>query len=177
MANDLLPPKAPNLPVPSPTYNQRISEQTNNALRVYFNQLDNVAQILITRKVTGTAVILSITDITPTSTTGTAYSALVSSTVSTTKANSRLKITINIVMTKATNAGTVTFNMLQGATVLSTPFFSFTAGYGVTMAFTVYTAAIATPSSQAIAIKWKRDSAGEVTSYGSSTLEVTEVYA
>jgi hypothetical protein len=79
-------------------------------------------------------------------------------------------------MTKAANAGTVTFNMLQGATVLSTPFFSFTAGYGVTMAFTVYTAAINTPSSQAIAIEWKRDSAGEATSYGSSTLEVTEVY-
>jgi hypothetical protein len=125
----------------------------------------------------GTAVILSITDITPTSTTGTAYSALVSSTVNTVRCGSRLKITINIVMTKATNAGTVTFNMLQGATVLSTPFFSFNAGYGVTMAFTVYTAAINTPSSQAIAIEWKRDSAGEATSYGSSTLEVTEVYS
>jgi hypothetical protein len=43
-ANSLLPPKSPNLPVPSPTYNQRISEQTNNALRVYFNQLDNTFQ-------------------------------------------------------------------------------------------------------------------------------------
>jgi hypothetical protein len=124
----------------------------------------------------GTAVILSITDITPASTTGTAFSALVSSTVNTVRCGSRLKITINIVMTKATTAGTVTFNMLQGVTVLSTPFFSFAAGNGVTMAFTVYTAAINTPSSQAISIEWKRDSAGEVTSYASSTLEVTEVY-
>ena len=124
----------------------------------------------------GTAVILSITDITPASTTGTAFSALVSSTVNTVRCGSRLKITINIVMTKATTAGTVTFNMLQGVTVLSTPFFSFAAGDGVTMAFTVYTAAINTPSSQAISIEWKRDSAGEVTSYASSTLEVTEVY-
>lgn len=46
-ANSLLPPKSPNLPVPSPTYNQRVQEQLNNALRIYFNQLDNTFQTVL----------------------------------------------------------------------------------------------------------------------------------
>ena len=46
-ANSLLPPKSPNLPVPSPTYSQRVQEQTINALRIYFNQLDNTFQTVL----------------------------------------------------------------------------------------------------------------------------------
>jgi len=44
----LLPPKSPNLLVPPSVYDRRAQEQANNALRIYFNQLDNTCQTLIT---------------------------------------------------------------------------------------------------------------------------------
>lgn len=41
----LIPPKAPNLLISPPTeYDSRFFEQLNNALRLYFNQVDNFAQ-------------------------------------------------------------------------------------------------------------------------------------
>jgi hypothetical protein len=44
MAN-LIPPKAPNLLLAPPTeYEARYQEQLNNALRLYFNTIDNFAQ-------------------------------------------------------------------------------------------------------------------------------------
>jgi hypothetical protein len=46
-ANTLLAPKAPNLLVSPVEYNQRYQEQLNNALRIYFNQLDNTLQTLL----------------------------------------------------------------------------------------------------------------------------------
>jgi hypothetical protein len=126
----------------------------------------------------GTAVILSVTDLTATtiSTTGTAYTAVVSSTVNTVRPGSRMKITLSVVMSKATNAGTVTFNIKQNGSTLSTPFYSFGINYGAFTSFTAWTAVIATPSSQVIDLEWKRDNAGEVTAYATSTLELTEVY-
>ena len=126
----------------------------------------------------GTAVILSVTDLTATtiSTTGTAYTSVVSSTVNTVRPGSRMKITLSVVMSKATNAGTVTFKILQNGSTLSTPFYSFGVDYGAFTSFTAWTAAIDTPSSQVIALEWKRDNPGEVTAYATSTLELTEVY-
>ena len=46
-SNTLLPPKAPNLLVSPVEYNQRYQEQLNNALRIYFNELDNTFQTLL----------------------------------------------------------------------------------------------------------------------------------
>lgn len=46
-ANTLLPPKSPNLLVSREEYDQRYQEQFNNALRIYFNQLDNTFQSLL----------------------------------------------------------------------------------------------------------------------------------
>jgi len=43
----LIPPKAPNLPVATIDYSQRYFEQYNNALRLYFNQLDNALQSIL----------------------------------------------------------------------------------------------------------------------------------
>jgi hypothetical protein len=41
----LIPPKAPNLLITPPVeYDSRFFEQLNNALRLYFNQLDNFSQ-------------------------------------------------------------------------------------------------------------------------------------
>jgi len=46
-ANSLLPPKSPNLLVSPKDYDRLYQEQVNNALRIYFNQLDNVFQTLL----------------------------------------------------------------------------------------------------------------------------------
>ena len=46
-ANTLLPPKSPNLLVSPDAYDKRYQEQFNNALRIYFNQLDNTFQSLL----------------------------------------------------------------------------------------------------------------------------------
>ena len=46
-ANTLLPPKSPNRLVSREEYDQRYQEQFNNALRIYFNQLDNTFQSLL----------------------------------------------------------------------------------------------------------------------------------
>lgn len=40
----LRPPKAPNLPIGPVEYSQAYQDQLNNALRLYFNQIDNFAQ-------------------------------------------------------------------------------------------------------------------------------------
>lgn len=41
----LIPPKAPNLLITPPSeYDSRFFEQLNNALRLYFNQIDNFSQ-------------------------------------------------------------------------------------------------------------------------------------
>jgi hypothetical protein len=45
--NTLLPPKSPNLIVSPDVYDRRYQEQFNNALRIYFNQLDNTFQTLL----------------------------------------------------------------------------------------------------------------------------------
>lgn len=45
--NTLLPPKAPNLLLAPSTYNFAYQEELNNALRLYFNQLDNVFQTFL----------------------------------------------------------------------------------------------------------------------------------
>lgn len=45
----LRPPKAPNLPIAPVEYNQYYIDQLSNALRLYFNQLDNFAQSLTSR--------------------------------------------------------------------------------------------------------------------------------
>ena len=45
--NTLLPPKAPNLPIGPTAYDRRYQDQFNNALRIYFNQLDNTFQTLL----------------------------------------------------------------------------------------------------------------------------------
>lgn len=46
-ANTLLPPKAPNLPVGPERYERQYQEKFNNALRIYFNALDNAMQTLL----------------------------------------------------------------------------------------------------------------------------------
>ena len=46
-ANSLLPPKSPNLLVSPDDYDKRYQEQFNNALRIYFNQLDNTFQSIL----------------------------------------------------------------------------------------------------------------------------------
>ena len=45
--NTLLPPKSPNLPIGQGEYSRQYQEQFNNALRIYFNQLDNTLQTLL----------------------------------------------------------------------------------------------------------------------------------
>ena len=45
--NTLLPPKAPNLPLATVEYDLGYQNQFNNALRIYFNQLDNTFQTLL----------------------------------------------------------------------------------------------------------------------------------
>ena len=45
--NSLRPPKSPNLIVSPEDYDRRYQEQFNNALRIYFNQLDNTLQTLL----------------------------------------------------------------------------------------------------------------------------------
>jgi len=47
-ANTLIPPKAPSLPVGPVEYDQRYIDQLNNVLRIYFNELDNSLQALLT---------------------------------------------------------------------------------------------------------------------------------
>jgi hypothetical protein len=44
---NLIPPKAPNLPIGPVDYEQRFQDQLNNVLRLYFNQIDNVMQSLL----------------------------------------------------------------------------------------------------------------------------------
>ena len=44
--------KAPNLPITTPAYTQQYQDQLTNALRLYFNQLDNFTQTLV-KTVTG----------------------------------------------------------------------------------------------------------------------------
>jgi hypothetical protein len=43
---DLRPPKAPNLPIAPIDYRQQYIDQLNNALRLYFNQIDNFSQAI-----------------------------------------------------------------------------------------------------------------------------------
>jgi hypothetical protein len=43
----LVPPKAPNLPIAPVEYSQQYQDQLNNALRLYFGQIDNITQALI----------------------------------------------------------------------------------------------------------------------------------
>jgi hypothetical protein len=45
-ANTLIPPKAPSLPVGPVEYDQRYTDQLNNVLRIYFNELDNIVGLL-----------------------------------------------------------------------------------------------------------------------------------
>lgn len=45
--NSLLPPQAPNLLVSPSDYSRQYQEQLNNALRIYFNQLDNVFRSIL----------------------------------------------------------------------------------------------------------------------------------
>ena len=45
--NTLLPPKSPNLPIGQGEYSRQYQDQFNNALRIYFNQLDNTLQTLL----------------------------------------------------------------------------------------------------------------------------------
>ena len=45
--NTLLPPKSPNLPVGQDEYSRQYQDQFANALRIYFNQLDNTFQTLL----------------------------------------------------------------------------------------------------------------------------------
>jgi hypothetical protein len=45
--NTLLPPKSPNLPVSQEEYSRQYQDQFTNALRIYFNQLDNTLQTLL----------------------------------------------------------------------------------------------------------------------------------
>ena len=45
--NTLLPPKSPNLPVGQDEYSRQYQDQFANALRIYFNQLDNTLQTLL----------------------------------------------------------------------------------------------------------------------------------
>ena len=42
----LRPPKAPNLPIAPVDYAQQYQDQLNNALRLYFGQVDNITQAL-----------------------------------------------------------------------------------------------------------------------------------
>jgi hypothetical protein len=49
MANfPLIPPRAPNLPLAPVEYESRYAEQLNNALRLYFNTIDNFTQQFVT---------------------------------------------------------------------------------------------------------------------------------
>ena len=45
--NTLLPPKSPNLPIGQGEYSRQYQDQFTNALRIYFNQLDNTLQTLL----------------------------------------------------------------------------------------------------------------------------------
>ena len=49
----LIPPKAPNLPIAPVTYAQLYQDQLLNVLRLYFNQIDNMAQGLLTSSAGG----------------------------------------------------------------------------------------------------------------------------
>ena len=51
--NSLLPPRSPNLLVPTAEYDRRWQEQFNNALRVYFNELDNTFQTVLNNSTGG----------------------------------------------------------------------------------------------------------------------------
>lgn len=46
--NVLIPSKAPNLQVPSPTYNQQQQNYLTNQMKLYYAQLDSNSQQLIT---------------------------------------------------------------------------------------------------------------------------------
>jgi len=45
--NTLLPPKSPNLPIGQEEYSRQYQDQFTNALRIYFNQLDNTLQTFL----------------------------------------------------------------------------------------------------------------------------------
>lgn len=47
LVKQLIPPRAPNLPVAPAGYEQRYIDQLNNTLRLYFNTIDNFAQPLV----------------------------------------------------------------------------------------------------------------------------------
>jgi len=46
-SNTLLPPKSPNLPIGQGEYSRQYQDQFTNALRIYFNQIDNTIQTLL----------------------------------------------------------------------------------------------------------------------------------
>jgi hypothetical protein len=48
-------PKAPNLPIPTISYSQTYTESFSNALRLYFNTLDSVINLLLTPSAGDTA--------------------------------------------------------------------------------------------------------------------------
>jgi hypothetical protein len=50
MALPLIPPKAPNLPLATPTYNAQYLEQLTNTLRLYFNTIDNGLTALLSQE-------------------------------------------------------------------------------------------------------------------------------
>jgi len=48
MTTTLRPSKAPNLPAAAQSYSPLTVEQINNALRIYFNEVDNLTAALLT---------------------------------------------------------------------------------------------------------------------------------
>jgi hypothetical protein len=77
----LIPPKAPNQPISPPDYDQKFQDQFSNALRLYFNQIDNFCQPLSTS--TGGAYIQF------------PYGAFSSYSTQTTTANTATQVTFN----------------------------------------------------------------------------------
>jgi len=127
----------------------------------------------------GAAVLLSTTAVGALSTTGTTYIDLVSSTVTTTRAGSKLRVVYVDSCVKVTNGGTCFLKFLEQTNLFAETYYSFAYdGYNNTVSPAFQTPAYTNAgTSVAIKLQWKRDTAGEVSTWGYGALEVWEVFA
>ena len=130
-------------------------------------------------QLSGMAKLLSTTAVGALSTTGTTYIDLVSSTVTTTRAGSKLRVVYVDSCAKVTNGGTCFLKFLEQTNLFAETYYSFAyGGYNNTVSPAFQTPAYTNAgTSVAIKLQWKRDTAGEVSTWGYGALEVWEVFA
>ena len=88
--------------------------------------------------------------------------------------NSRLKYVFNVVFSKG-NTGTTFWDMSDSGTVIWSPFFSSTAGFGITTVILWWgNASSASPKQVTYSIDWRNDGGG-ISTMHAATLEIWEV--